>query len=229
MCVCHRKRIDTFLAQPLTAESLAYLDVKLEEKKKELDNDNDSTNSADWDQQNGDDDQDLPYGNQYGALGGFGQVNAPNYDPYADAADYVGYGSGDDDDDGSSCCKQETFDTPPPFETCHCPPLSSDDCFSARCDCLSKHGLIICCVNGSFGLEGKCATILDQELKRAKDKGEQDNKRRNPNNKQRKRCYQIMAATLDYKTGRPLPACVVARVRRIWPDPNGQYMGYRET
>jgi hypothetical protein len=154
----------------------------------------------------------------------------PYYDPHSSATGSPDNASGDDEDaedDGSvSCCKRETFEAPPDFASSG--GQESDDCFSARCDCLVKHGLLICCVNASFDLAGRCAIILNQELQQAGVKEEQDNQKRNPN-KQRKRCYQIMAATLDYKTRRPLPACVVARVRRIWPDPNGQYMGYRET
>ena len=51
---------------------------------------------------------------------------------------------------------------------------------------------------------------------------------RKPNNEQRKQCYQEVASELDYKQRRPLPGCVVAKVRQIYPDHEGRYMGFHD-
>lgn len=51
---------------------------------------------------------------------------------------------------------------------------------------------------------------------------------REPNNKQRKRCYRHVAIrVLAYTLREPLPHCVVTRIRIVWPSTTGVYMGYK--
>lgn len=51
---------------------------------------------------------------------------------------------------------------------------------------------------------------------------------REPNNKQRKRCYRHVAIrVLAYTLREPLPHCVVTRIRIVWPSITGVYMGYK--
>jgi len=50
---------------------------------------------------------------------------------------------------------------------------------------------------------------------------------RTQNNHNRKRVYQDVACKLKYTYRAPLPECIVAYVRSIWPSETGVYMGYK--
>ena len=74
--------------------------------------------------------------------------------------------------------------------------------------------------------------FLRAELRKANMPGRNstgcDGVRRAPNNKQRKRCYRALEIKVYLNKFRaPLPHCVVAAVRTIWPSANGVYMGYK--
>jgi hypothetical protein len=114
------------------------------------------------------------------------------------------------------------YPAPPPFTSKHCPPLATP--LEAPCNC--GCGVDFCDV------QHRVADFLRAELRKAKALGRNstgcDGVRRAPNNKQRKRCYRALAIKIYLNKFRaPLPHCVVAAVRTIWPSANGVYMGYK--
>ena len=47
------------------------------------------------------------------------------------------------------------------------------------------------------------------------------------NTHKRFEAYKACARELSYKTRQPLPLCVVATIRMIFPSADGHYVGYR--
>ena len=47
------------------------------------------------------------------------------------------------------------------------------------------------------------------------------------NTHKRFEAYKACARELGYKTRQPLPLCVVATIRMIFPSADGHYVGYR--
>ena len=83
-------------------------------------------------------------------------------------------------------------------------------------------------------LGGDMGAFLDAELAKANDPAATlasngyRSLHREPNNKQRKRCYRHVAIrVLAYTLREPLPHCVVTRIRIVWPSITGVYMGYK--
>lgn len=170
------------------------------------------------------DDSQNPYpGFHQNIPGGFGAASEEDDDDDNDNDGGVGGSTGR----RQACYAVEYLPPPPPFNSRHCPPLASAVVFHATCDCLLKHNQLICCVAGDpeLQMEGRCQRFLNNEMDKARRMA--DTGHRNPNNTQRKRCYRKVASEFDYRTRRELPACAVAKIRQIWPDQDGKYMGYR--
>ena len=117
---------------------------------------------------------------------------------------------------------KERTQHPPPLPDPHeCNP-------EVVCNC-SDYPLEKCAVSEGSEFYDFFAAELVQGEKQGYDEGGMNDSGREPNNKQRKRCYRHCAFVLGYDRERErLPNCVERAIRRIWPSATGRYMGFRE-
>ena len=131
----------------------------------------------------------------------------------------------------------DTWPPPPPIRATaserFCRPLVAVGGWAAgpisSCNCDSGQSVGLCITLG-----GDMGAFLDAELAKANDPAATlasngyRSLHREPNNKQRKRCYRHVAIrVLAYTLREPLPHCVVTRIRIVWPSITGVYMGYK--
>ena len=136
------------------------------------------------------------------------------------------------------------YPPPPAFTSKHCPPLGQR--LLATCNCGANRPELC-------DTETKVQQFLDDEERKASKRGRNatgcDGVRRAPvsprlicrpgdharltlvsapqNNLQRKRCYRALAIQVyHFEFRQPLPHCVVAAVRTLWPSATGVYMGF---
>ena len=111
----------------------------------------------------------------------------------------------------------------------HCPPFDIiDRTINGECDCYD-YGMIECCKENNFSFFQH--TDFDNEYLLAM--SSLDEPDRLSSNLLRKRLYkQIFHETdigiLEKHERRKLPNCAVAKVRQIYPNENGKYMGFKE-
>ena len=100
------------------------------------------------------------------------------------------------------------------------------------CDCITRHYLYECCTLSTPPYRHfKNRIDLGQEMVVARSNFQVDDRGRKPNNLQRKRLYRLIFLEMDFGVvqcfeRRKLPNCAVAKVRQIYPDDTGSYMGH---
>ena len=117
------------------------------------------------------------------------------------------------------------------YESIHCPPLDSVPMLG-ECNC-TEFGLHPCLqeswVNGNAPREE-----LNFDTLRITAINSANDNLRFPNNEQRKRLYKSVFCSLPfsyYEQGsrKELPQCAYGKIRQIYPNANGNYMGFLES
>jgi hypothetical protein len=111
----------------------------------------------------------------------------------------------------------------------HCPPFPTiESTLHGDCDC-ADYGMVQCCRENNFSFFHRLN--FDEEYQLSLNSVMDMD--RLPSNLLRKRLYKHLfhetdIGLLEKHERRKLPNCAVARVRQIYPNTEGQYMGYRE-
>ena len=122
------------------------------------------------------------------------------------------------------------------FTSRHCPPLDATipaagkaamPALAAACNCVPG-ALGLGCVVSRNGLYDHYVTAQRNEAVKTQPRAPKgcENPGRPPNNIMRKRMYRYAALGMGYRARRPLPTCYVASVRTVYPDRQGNYMGF---
>eukprot|EP01051_Picozoa_sp_SAG22_P010711 SAG22_NODE_979_length_6186_cov_10.777887_2_plen_301_part_00 len=163
-----------------------------------------------------------------------GEGEADDASSVATSDNGLPFGAGSDDDDDvdeadlaglrlpgvhamTGATTPDDYGPPPPFRTEHCPPLPDGVGPQPHDHCACADGACIC--------DTLAAAWLEEERELAEQEADED---REPNDRQRYRCYRRAAIRLLHCEFRqPLPPCLVVAIRRCWPADTGIYMGYR--
>lgn len=144
-------------------------------------------------------------------------------------------GSGGDDDNDEALynyehdMEGEFLHAPIRFDSLHCPPLDDLPLGARECNCIHL-GLYNCCREDNFAFFGDIIDF-DAILQEAEDTV--DDILRSANNLNRKRLYKSVFHRMDFGVlgeheRRELPWCICAKIRQVYPDGDGIYMGFRE-
>jgi hypothetical protein len=115
------------------------------------------------------------------------------------------------------------------FTSKHCPPLDFLPMeLGAECDC-NNFGIITCILDEWVDYDAPIDfSSMEQDARATCDEH-----LRQPNNHRRKDVYRRVFSVLDFQEvadsssgRRELPKCACARIRQIYPNANGDYMGF---
>ena len=108
-------------------------------------------------------------------------------------------------------------------KTVHCPPLAQLP--PHECNCVNTHNYPACLIKGG----GRLESFAELQMKEAHENV--DIVERPTNKEHRFSCYResffILHSVGVKGTRIPLPCCVVAAIRRAWPEGSGIYTGFR--
>ena len=141
----------------------------------------------------------------------------------------------DDDESDSDSSRGSVFDVHAgPLPPAHyqgfrnCPPYDASDITSNECSC-ANHGQLFCLVQPG----GAAYDFLEQKLTEADNRsgvflsGGCNDPAREANHANRKVLYRHVAHLLDYRAREQIPACCKNRIRQIYPEKDGRYMGFK--
>ena len=173
-----------------------------------------------------------------------GNSTPDGYDSNSSDNDSDGIGSNDADSDGGSEIDQPMLNVDRVMlhgrihhVYIHCPPfIDMTQTFTGIpcgiCDC-EDFNFATCFQENNFEFLKNCyyKVDFDEQLQLATDSV--SNERRKPNNELRKFLYGKVFIALDFgvlEVGerKKLPNCAVAKIRQIYPDETGTYMGFKE-